>query len=68
MSSKSNLCAVNPVSARYLRTSDLIHIAVERPPHIALHSDGVIASMKNKIQDICGGNTYGAVTVTVHRV
>lgn len=68
MSSRSNLCAVSPVPARHLRNGDLIHIAVEHSPHIALHSDGVIASMRNKIQSVCGGNTCGTVTFTVHRV
>jgi hypothetical protein len=56
VSSRSNLCAVSPVPARHLRNSDLIRIAVEHPPHIALHSDGVIASMRNIIQSVCGGN------------
>ena len=48
MSSRSNLCAVSPVPARHLRNGDLIHFVVEHPPYIALHSDGVIASMRNK--------------------
>jgi len=48
VSSSSNLCAVSPVPARCLRNGDLIRFAVEHPPHIALHSDGVIASVRNK--------------------
>lgn len=70
MSSRSNLCAISPVPARHSRNSDLICIAVEQPPHIELrvHSDGVIASVRNKIQDVCGGNTCATVTLTVHRV
>jgi len=48
VSSRSNLCAVSPVPARLLRNGDLIPFAVEHPPHIALHSDGVIASTRNK--------------------
>jgi hypothetical protein len=46
----------------------LIRIAVEQPLYIALYSDGVITSMRNKIQGVCGGNTNGTVTLTVHRV
>jgi hypothetical protein len=46
----------------------LICIVVEQPPHIALHSDGVIASMRNKVQGVWGGNAYGTDTLTVHRV
>jgi hypothetical protein len=68
VSSRSNLCAVSPVPAMYLRSGDLIRITVEHPPHIALHSDGVVASMRNKIQDVCGGSTCGTVTLTVYRV
>lgn len=48
MSSRSNVCVVSPVPARHLRNGDLIRFAVEHPPHIALHSDVINASMRNK--------------------